>query len=434
VELVFVGLNHRTAPIEIRDRLAIVPSRLPLALTQAAGRPGLTEVVLLSTCNRSEVWTVADDAQVGAAAILAFLRDYHNIAVEQIEPHLYTHTEGNAVRHMFRVISGLDSMILGEPQITGQVKEAFEAARSARTTGFLLDRLYQHALRTHKRIRSETHLGEGAVSVSYVAVELARKIFGDLSQRRVLVLGAGEMSELALECLRNAGTRTVRVSNRTHHKAVELAGRHNWDVIPWENFPAALVEADIVISSTGAPHPVVHAAMVREAMAHRRNAAIFFIDIATPRDVETEVGNLYNVLLFNLDDLNAIAEENRRRRQPEAEAAERIVEAEAQAFLHWLATLDVKEIIVDLRGSFDELRRQELEWLRSKVGGMSEREWGAVVQFSNRLMNKLLHRPMAQLRETSPGDEAMGLADAARRLFGLGKEREEERRETANDE
>jgi len=419
VDFVFVGLNHRTAPIEVRDGLAIVPTRLPVALAEAARRPGLSEVALLSTCNRFEVWTVAENPQIGVAAVHSFLRDYHAVAIEQIERHLYTHTAGNAVRHMLRVVSGLDSMVLGEPQIAGQVKEAFEAARSARTTGFLLERLYQHALRTHKRVRNETRLGEGAVSISYVAVELARKIFGDLSHRRILVLGAGEMSELALECLEGAGAQTVRVCNRTHHKAIELAGRHNWEVIAWDGFPAALAEADIVISSTGAPHPVVRLAMVREAMARRRNEAIFFIDIATPRDVEPEVGNLYNVFLFNLDDLNAIAEENRRRRHSEAEAAERIVEDETAVFMQWLATLDVKTIIVELRGAFDEIRGQEIEWLRSKVGNISERDWEAVVQFSTRLTNKLLHRPLATLRETSPEDEAVELAEAVRRLFGL---------------
>ncbi|KPL08650.1 hypothetical protein AMJ85_08320, partial [candidate division BRC1 bacterium SM23_51] len=204
MELVFVGLNHRTAPVELRDRLAIVPSHLSAALAEAAARPGLQEVVLLSTCNRSEVWTVADAAHVGEAEICAFLRDHHKVAIEQVEPHLYSHIGQDAVRHMFRVVAGLDSMVLGEPQIAGQVKEAVAAARKAGTSGFLLERLYQHALRTHKRIRNETRLGEGAVSVSYVAVELARKIFGDLSPRGVLVLGAGEMSELALQCLESA--------------------------------------------------------------------------------------------------------------------------------------------------------------------------------------------------------------------------------------
>jgi len=434
MELVFVGLNHRTAPIEMRDRLAIVPARLPAALTAAADQPGLNEVVLLSTCNRAEVWAVADETRVGAAAILAFLRDHHGVTIEEIEPHLYTHVERDAIRHMFRVVSGLDSMVLGEPQVAGQVKEAFEAARTARTSGFLLERLYQHALRTHKRIRNETRIGEGAVSVSYVAVELARKIFGDLSNRRVLVLGAGEMSEQALLCLEGAGARTIRVSNRTHHKAVELAERHNWEAVPWEGFPAALAEADIVISSTGAPHPVVHASMVREAMARRHNEDLFLIDIAAPRDVEPEVGKLYNVFLFNLDDLNAIAEDNRRQRRAEAEAAEQIVEAEAEAFMNWLASLDVKSIIVELRSGFDEIRRQELEWLRSKAGGLSEGDWQHVEQFSNRLMNKLLHRPVATLRETAVEEEAVGLAEAIRRLFGLGKKPEKKERGTANDE
>ena len=419
VELVFVGLNHQTAPIEMRDRLAIVPTRLQAALTDAASRPGLSEVVLLSTCNRSEVWTVAQDPQVGVAAIYSFLRDHHGIKIEEVEPHLYTHVQADAIRHMFRVVSGLDSMVLGEPQVAGQVKEAFEGARNARTAGFLLERLYQHALRTHKRIRNETRLGEGAVSISYVAVELARKIFGDLSQRRVMVLGAGEMSELALQCLEGAGARTIRVSNRTHHKAVELAKRHNWEAIAWENFPAALVETDIVISSTGAPHPVVRVPMVREVMARRRNAEIFIIDIAAPRDVEAEVANLYNVFLFNLDDLNAIAVENRRQRRTEAEAAERIVEAETAEFMQWLATLDVKELIVALRNSFDAVRQSELEWLKSKVGQLSDRDWEMVVQFSNRLMNKLLHRPVTTLREKWPDDEAIGMAESMRQLFGL---------------
>jgi len=426
MDLIFVGLNHRTAPIEMRERVAIVPTRLQAALVEAARQPGLSEVVLLSTCNRCEVWTVSEEAEAGTAAICAFLRDHHGVTIEEIEPHLYTYANSDAVRHMFRVVSGLDSMVLGEPQVAGQVKQAFEAARNVRTVGFLLERLYQHALRTHKRIRNETHLGEGAVSVSYVAVELARKIFGDLSQRRVLVLGAGEMSELALQCLENAGARAIRVSNRTHQKAVELAQRHNWEAISWDSFPAALAEADIVIGSTGAPHPVVRVQMVREAMARRRNAEIFMIDIATPRDIEAEAGDLYNVFLFNIDDLNAIAQENRRKRQAEAEAAERIVEAETAAFMQWLSSLDVKTTVVQLREVFDKIRLEELEWLRPKIGQISERDWEKVAQFSARLINKLLHRPVTELQGATSQDEALGMADTIRQLFGLHQESKDE--------
>ncbi|MCX8035468.1 MAG: glutamyl-tRNA reductase [Candidatus Sumerlaeia bacterium] len=421
MELLFIGLNHRTAPIELRDRLAIVPTRLQAALADAAGRTGLLEVVLLSTCNRSEVWTVAEDPRVGSEAILAFLCEFHGVAAGEIQPHLYTHTDRAAVRHIFRVVAGLDSMVLGEPQVAGQVKEAFEAARAAGATGFLLERLFQHALHTNKRIRSETRLGEGAVSVSYVAVELARKIFGDLAEKRVLVLGAGDMGEQALECLEGAGAGTIQVINRTHQKAVEMAARHNWQALPWESLAEALVEADIVISSTGAPHPVVRTELMREVMARRRNAEIVLIDIATPRDVENAVGNLYNVFLYNLDDLNGIAEENRRRRRAEAEAAERIVEAETDAFLHWLASLEIKETLVELRKSFDAIRLQELEWLRSKMPEMSEHHAALVEQFSNRLINKLLHGPMSALRRGVAGSQAAGLAEAVRRLFGLTK-------------
>ena len=419
MELLFVGLNHQTAPVQVRDRVAIVPAKLPAALRQAGGWPGLLEVVLLSTCNRSEVWAVAENADLGSTAIHAFLFDYHDVPLEALEPHLYCHVGAAAVRHGFRVIAGLDSMVLGEPQIAGQVKEAFAAARSARTSGFLLERLHQHALKTHKRIRHETRLGEGAVSVSYVAVELARKIFGDLEQRRVLVLGAGEMSELTLQCLAGAGVRAVQVSNRTHAHAEALARRHAGQVVAWEAFADALSRTDIVISSTGASHPVVRLPMVRAAMARRRNEALFLIDIAAPRDIEPEVGDLYNVFLYNIDDLNAIAQENRRQRQSEAAAAARIVDDETETFMRWLASLDVKGIIVALSGAFDAARCLELQWLRPKLGEIAERDWDHVVQFSRRLMNKLLHQPLRALRESSAEDDSAALADAARQLFDL---------------
>jgi glutamyl-tRNA reductase len=424
VQLVIVGLNHKTAPVEVRDAMAIVPARLTQALEQAAGWPGLMEVVILSTCNRTEVWAVAEDERIGGTSILTFLHDYHSISVERIGPHLYRHVGEDAVRHIFRVISGLDSMVLGEPQITGQVKDAFLAARTARTSGFLLDRLHQNALRTHKRVRTETRLGEGAVSISYVAVELARKIFGDLSDRSVLVLGAGEMSELTLQCLESAGAKSILVSNRTHDKAVELARRHDWQVVPWEQFAETLRHADIVISSTAASHTVIRLPMVKDAMSRRRNEALFLIDIAAPRDIEPEVGELYNVFLFNLDDLNQIAEENRRQRKAEATAAETIVEAETEVFLRWQASLDVKSIIVSLRNALDEFRRQELEWLRPKAGDISDREWENIVKFSKRLMNKFLHHPTSTLREASPEDRLAGLAEAARRLFDLEEDSE----------
>lgn len=419
MELVFVGLNHRTAPVELRDSLAIVPAHLQAALTQAAGWPGLLETVLLSTCNRSEVWTVAETPDIGATSILTFLHDYHKVPVERIEPHLYRYIGADAVRHVFRVVSGLDSMVLGEPQIAGQVKDAFNAARSARTSGFLLDRLYQNALRTHKRVRTETRLGEGAVSISYVAVELARQIFGDLSRRSVLVLGAGEMSELTLQCLESAGAQSILVSNRTHPKAVELARKFDGDVIAWDRFSEALNEADIVISSTGSSHPVVRLPMVREAMAKRKNEALFLIDIAAPRDIEPEIGDLYNVFLYNLDDLNSIADDNRKQRKAEAAAAEAIVDDETEAFIRWMASLDVKALIVQLRNAFDEHRRQELEWLRPKMGEIEDKDWETVVKFSNRLVNKLLHGPMASLRNTGPEDDSALMAEAVRRLFEL---------------
>lgn len=435
MELVFVGLNHQTAPVEVRDRLAIVPAKLREALTKAGGWPGLLEVVLLSTCNRSEVWAVAEDVDHGETAIGAFLLDYHGVPLEELEPHLYSHIGADAVHHTFRVISGLDSMVLGEPQIAGQVKDAFAASHGARTCGFLLDRLYQHALKTHKRIRNETRLGEGAVSISYVAVELARKIFGDLDQRRVLVLGAGEMSELTLQCLAGAGAQTLLVSNRTHANAIDLARRHDGKVVPWEDFPGALGDTDIVISSTGASHPVVRLPMVREAMTRRKNEALFLIDIAAPRDIEPEIGELYNVFLYNLDDLNQIADENRRQRKAEAEAAERIVADETETFMRWLGSLDVKAIIVGLREAFDEVRCRELEWLRPKLGEVSQAHWDNVVKFSHRLINKLLHHPISTLREASPEDDTAGKAEAIRSLFGLrGDAREESDSESAPDD
>jgi len=419
MELVCTGLNHRTAPVEIRDQAAIVPAKLPEALRVATERFGFDEVVIVSTCNRSEIWAVADDADSAVAQARRFFCEYRSLGEADLDRCLYNRIGPEAAAHVMRVVAGLDSMVVGETQVAAQVKEAFEAARASGSCGYFLERLFQQALHANKRVRSETRIGEGAVSVSHVAVELARKIFGDLSRRRVLVLGAGEMSTIALRALQDAGANSICVSNRTYRRALELSKIYGWDTVRWEDFPRELARTDIVIASTGASHTVVHEDVVREAMAKRGNEALFFIDIAVPRDVDPEVGDIYNVFLYNIDDLNAIADENRRRREAEVQKAERIIRAEVETFVRWVESLRVKSVIVDLRRNLDELRRRELEWLRSKAKGLDESDWQVIEQFSIRLMNKFLHNPTASLRNPPRSSDRAALGDLVRRLFGM---------------
>ncbi len=418
--LAVVGVSHRTAPIELRERFAFGRAELPGALISLSEDTG-AEAVLLSTCNRTEVYLAGPDAADVAHAVLA---ERVGMAPEAAARHLYVHRDRGAAEHLFRVSSGLDSMILGEPQIQGQVREAYAMARetsapSGPVVGPALNRLFQTALGVGGKVRSETGLGVGAASVSSAAVDLAKKIFGSLKGRRALVLGAGEMSETTLECLRAEGVRTAIVANRTWERARELAERWGGEAVRWEQFGSALAGVDIVICSTAAPHPVLTRERLRQALPHGAARPLCIIDIALPRDVEPEVGEEPNVFLYDIDDLQAIVSGNLDRRRAELPAAEQIVGAGVEDFWSWYSSLAVVPTIRALRDHGERVRRAEVERALRSLQHLSPGDQQAIDALTRSLLNKLLHAPTVRLRQAAGDGRGTGVLDTARYLFEL---------------
>src|SRR5262245_44698210 len=335
MRLLAVGISHRTAPVELRETVDFARAGLERALAAFAGRGVTSEAVVLSTCNRAEIYALGD-SDAAADSIRGFFSDYHALDPAGLAEHLYTHRGQDAVRHLFKVAAGLDSLVVGEPQILGQVKAAYAAASDLRYTGTVTHRLFHAAFAVGKRVRSETGLGEGAVSVSYAAIELAKKIFGNLSDLNVLILGAGEMAELTGTHLRSQQVKQITIASRTLATTEQLARTLGGRAAPWEALTNALSSADIVVTATGATEPVLTSAKVSEAMRSRRNRPLFVIDIAMPRDVEPSVGDLDQVFLYHMDDLQVIVNENLARRSSELAGAEAIVEQEVSRFVTWL--------------------------------------------------------------------------------------------------
>jgi glutamyl-tRNA reductase len=418
VTLVVVGVSHRTAPLDVREGLAFPPERLAEALSRARDEAGLAEAMILSTCNRVEVYGRAAAQEAPAEAVARFLEAYHGRASGALGPYLYAVSGEAAVRHAFRVAASLDSMVIGEPQILGQVKDAYEVAEAARSLGPGLGALRNRCLAAAKRARSETRIGENAVSVSSVAVELARKIFGSLKDRAVLLVGAGKMSELSARHLVSGGARATVLGGRTFQKAEELAAALGGQAAPFEALQAELAKADVVISSTGAPHAVIRREDVAAAVRSRRRP-LFLIDIAVPRDIEPGVRDLANVFLYDLDDLKAVAEANLRERRKEAAAAEAIVEAEVRAFLEWQKSLDVAPLLADLRQRAEAIRRAEVERARQRLGPLNPDQEAALDAATTAIVNKLLHPPTAHLKEVAKNGRASEVVELVRRLFGL---------------
>jgi glutamyl-tRNA reductase len=416
--IVVVGLNHTTAPVDVRERLAF-PDK---ALAEPLGRfcdPVVEELVILSTCNRVEFYMQTPEAHAACTRCETFLATYHDVRPEAFLPYLYRFDDLEAARHLFRVASSLDSMVLGEPQILGQVKAAYLAAQNAGRTRLVLNHLFDRALGVAKAVRSETGLSDHAVSVSYAAVELARKIFETLSTRTVMVLGAGETSELAARHFINHGVRRVFVANRTQMRAEQLAQELGAKAIPWEAFPEHLGHTDIVVSSTSAPQPIVQAAMVQEAMRTRRGRPMFFIDIAVPRDIDTAVNTLPEVFLYDIDDLEAVVAANRRERQQEALAAEELIWREVRHFQQWLATRDIAPTIVALRQWAETVRLGELEKTLPKLGPLDERQRRTIEAFTTALVNKLLHPPTVGLKRAASEGRMGDEVRIIRNLFEL---------------
>jgi len=411
--LTVLGLNHRGASLGIREKVAYQPGEIESALRALRETAGAREAVLLSTCNRTEVYLVdgeADPASIVWSALSARLgRD--------ASPFGYVHRDRTAVGHLFRVASGLDSMVLGEAQIHGQVRDAWEQCRAY--SGPILNRLFQTSLSVAGRVRNETSVSRGAASVSSAAVQLAKQIFGSLAGKRAMVLGAGEMAELALECLGDQGVRTSIVANRTFDRAVDVAARYGAQAMGYDECWSALANVDVLVCSTASPRPIVHVEHVKPALAARGDRPLCILDIALPRDVDPSVGALDNVFLYNLDDLQAVVSANLQRRRAELPSAAELIEQEVARYWEWVAGLAAVPVLTEVRAHMDELRARELAQALRRLPNLPETERAAFEEFSKSLMNKFLHSPTVRLRAAAANGRGLGVVDVARYLFGV---------------
>ena len=417
MQVILLGVSHRTAPVELRERLDFSSRDLGAAIEALALRPSAAETVVLSTCNRSEIYVVSGDPARAREEVTGFLSEYHRLPESVFTPHLFSHDSEAAVRHLFRVAAGLDSIVVGEPQILGQVKDAFQAAAEHHRAGPVLSKLFHWSFLVGKRVRTETGLGEGAVSVSFAAVALARKIFGQLNGRRVLVVGAGEISTLTAQHLRANGVGEILVTSRTQAHAEALAASVNGRSVPWDDLAQGVAASDIVVTATGSQRPIITRAQV-EAGRHRRDP-LFIIDIAVPRDVEASVGDIEQVFLYNVDDLQTLVQENLSRRSSEVDRAEAIVAEEVAKFGAWQRSRGAVPTIVALRERFDRIRRSELNRLDGKLSGLTPEARTRVDEVTRLIVEKLLLEPTEQLKGLPDEETQVAYTEAINRLFRL---------------
>jgi glutamyl-tRNA reductase len=412
--LTLIGVNHKTAPIELRERIAISRDDLPEVTRLLASIPGVQECMIVSTCNRVEILAAVDGvgANLGANPgdeLVGFLLDHFGLDRTALAPHIYQHRDRQAIRHLFRVAASLDSMVVGEPQILGQVKEAFAAARSCGAVSGQLEHLLQSAFAAAKRVRSETQIGSHSVSIASVAVELARKIFGSLAGRTVLLVGAGKMSELAARHLVQQGAGSILVANRTLERAREMADRFGAPaapsviprVVPFDQLHEAASQADIVITSTGAPHPIFRLEHGQALLHRRRNRPMFFIDIAVPRDVDPAMNKLEGMFVYNIDDLQAVAAAHLAERSRVAESAESLIAAEVERFVERQRAVTAAPAIAALQRQAEEMRQAELRRIQSRLGSLTAEQAAAVEALTRGLVNKFLHQPMQALKQAA---------------------------------
>jgi glutamyl-tRNA reductase len=421
MRLVATGLSHRSAPVAIRERLALEAEALREILGEARHGGVVREAVVLSTCNRVELYAVAEAPAEARDLVFALMAGRRGLEPGAMEPWLYTHLDGEAVHHAFRVAASLDSLIVGEPQILGQVKEAFALAAACEAVGPTLHALFSRAFAVAKRVRTETEIGRHAVSVSFAAVELARKMFDSLGGRAVLLVGAGKMGELAARHLLEQGACPLRVTNRTWARAQDFARRLGAEAVPFDALPAAVAAADIVITSTGAPRPLIDRAMVARAREGRRGRPLFLIDIAVPRDVAEDVQTLDDVYCYDIDDLRQVVDANLRERMREAQQAEALVEREAATFVARLAEVEVVPTIVSLRERLEAIRLGELRKALARVPDAPPETRDAMEALSQAIVNKILHAPITKLRESSRAGAGRGWTELVTELFGLGR-------------
>ena len=419
MKLLITGVSHKTAPVEVRERLAFAEATVPDALRDLLARDGIMEAMVLSTCNRVEIAVSADDRVDPLASVDAFLHEFRGMSPGKLGPCLYHYEGREAIHHLFRVAASLDSMVIGEPQILGQLKTSYAVAKANDCLSGLLEAVVTRAFGVAKRVRSETGVGQMAVSVSYAAVELARKIFGSLSGRTVMIVGSGKMSELAARHLRRSGASHIFVTNRTYERAQELAAVFQGTPVEYQRFLGILPEVDIVITSSGAPHYILNKEEMQRVIAARRNKPAFLIDIAVPRNIDPAVNEIDNVFLYDIDDLQGVVNANLRERVREAERAEELVAQEVERMMARLKVQEVAPTIVSLQEQLEQIRNAEIERTRRKFGPLTPEQEEALESLTRGIINKIAHGPISELRRHAGRPDGVQIIDAIRQVFHL---------------
>ena len=421
MSILVVGLNHKSAPVEVREKLAFNPKSINTALSLFSQKyqDQKAEIVILSTCNRVELYVSSQDGAIKVEDVLSFLADFHKIELNTFSPYMYYYNDARAVNHLFFVTASLDSMVLGESQILSQVKEAYTMAAMEEATGKILNQLFQQTINVAKIVHTRTSIGKRKVSISSVAVEFAEKIFQDFTGKMVLVVGAGEMCELLLKHLYEEGARTFIVANRTFERAQELAIEYHGQAIKYELLGEHLEKADIVISSTSAPHYVIHADQVKEAIKHRRGNPMFLIDIAVPRNIEPEIANIDNVYLYNIDDLQSVVSQNMDERNKEVEKCRVLIDEEVERFMARLEEMKIEPAITHLRNHFHTIGKEELDRLKPKLKNVDNGDWEQVIYTMERTINKLLHHPAKVAKQEAKNGGGYRYVETIKKLFGI---------------
>jgi len=419
MNIIIVGLNHKTAPVEIRESLAFSSEDSVSALNSLISKSFLLETIIISTCNRVEILAICTNSDIGINQIKDFFCEFKNVKLEQFESALYVYKDKNAVRHLFRVASSLDSMIIGEPQILGQIKNSYQISIKKKTSGVILNKLLHRTFFIAKRVRSETGIGDHAVSISYAAVELAKKIFKTLENKDILLIGAGEMAELAVEHLIRHKVKKIYVGNRTFERACELAKKYNGSAIIFENIEHYLKNVDIIISSTGSSSFVINKDKMKKIMKARKHQPVFFIDIAVPRDIDPEINKISNAYVYDIDDLKGVIDENINHRKDEAQKAEVIIDEAVINFFKWIQDLELVPTIKGLKSKIELICELELKKTINHLKTQDEHDQQAIERMLKSITNKVLHDPINFLKGKGYHKDRSIYLDITRKLFNL---------------
>lgn len=423
MDITVLGLSHKTAPVEVREKLSFSTNKVQDALRMLLNNDQVAEAVIISTCNRTEIYSVIKDENKGKKSVVSFLEQYSGLKKSKLDKYLYFYKGDHAIHHLFNVSASLDSMIVGEAQILGQVKEAYALAETCEATDIIFNRLFRRSFSVGKRIRTETTIGESAVSVSYAAAQLAKKVFEELKDNTVMILGAGEMSELTVRHLVENGISSVLVSNRTFERAEKLAKEFKGRAVKFDDRHDEMVKADIIISSTSAPHYIVSKDELSAVMKKRKHRPIFIIDISVPRDIDPQVNKLENVYLYDIDDLEKVVEDNKSQRLTAARQGEKIINEEKKQFTAWLSSLEVTPTIAEIKDKAEKIKAEELEKALSKLHDVSEHDKEHIKALSSVIINRILHEPIVNLKELTNEKDGYTYIESLRHLFSLGKKK-----------